>query len=133
MTRAGKRAQLAEVLSVFIEDLHSGVVTIRNIDPPLTVDGDSVYHLELAVARPEGSPCLQVFPVLVELDDAGIFIAVSNEKRALGQERNIGRHVEVTVVSARMPKEPAQRHDELLAVSCEFVDLMHVPVDDPDV
>ena len=90
-------------------------------------------NAELAGRSAEFAPGFDEASPFVEAGDAVVAIAVSNEKRAVGQERNVGRHVEVTVVSARVPKEPAQRHDELLAVSCEFVDLMHVPVDDPDV
>ena len=77
------------------------------------------------------APIHQEFPVLVELRDARAVVAVGDEHRAVGKPGKIGGTVEMRAVGA-LHRRRADGLHQLLAVMSEFVDRVHMVVDDPD-
>src|SRR6266568_9293370 len=64
--------KLVEVFAVFIEHLNTVVGTVRNVYPAVSIDGNRMRCIELAISRARSSPGQQEFSVLIELNDARV-------------------------------------------------------------
>jgi len=72
------------------------VVAVSHVDAALSVDGHTVGHPELPRAGTLRAPVLDEAPIRIELHDPVVVVAVSDEKRPIGHEGDIGRAVEMT-------------------------------------
>src|SRR6266566_7595715 len=124
--------KLVEVFAVLIEHLNAVVGPIRDVYPAVSIDGNRMRCIELAIAGARGSPGQQEFSVPVELYDACIAVTIADKKRAIRQPGDVGRPLEVFVVIARLVPLP-EGHQKLLAIVGEFEDLMMNVVHHPDV
>src|SRR4029077_7312166 len=66
--------KLVEVFAVLIEHLYTVVRPIRDVDAAVSIDGNRVWRVELAIPRARSSPGQQKLPVLIELHDARIAV-----------------------------------------------------------
>ena len=130
---------LIDKLAVLVEYLHPAVPTIADVDTPCNRIGrNAVDDIEVVRTRlPAASfaslaPRGNEFPVLVELHDAVAIVPVGDEHRAIRQERQESRPVEVRRVGA-LPADGTDRLDELFAVVRELEQRLIVVIDDPDV
>src|SRR5438309_2563395 len=124
--------KLVEVFAVFIEHLNTVVGPIRDVDAAVSIHGNRMRCIELAISRARGSPGQQEFSVLVELNDACIAVTVADKKRAIRQPGDVGRPLEVFVVIARLVSH-SKGHQKLFAIVGELEDLMMNVVHYPDV
>ena len=105
------------------------VVPVGDVDVAAGVGGDRVHAVELPPAAAGRPPVGHVGAVGVELHDAGV-AAVGDEHRAVGQERDVLRAVEVRLVVTG-DALLAQRRQQLGAVVREGVDDVPGLVDHP--
>jgi hypothetical protein len=70
---------LLQKLAVGVEDLNALVLAIADINAVVSVDDDRVRQIEFARQRSICTPRLDELAVTVELDDAGVPVAVRNE------------------------------------------------------
>src|SRR6202022_2553539 len=73
---------LAKELAFFVEDLNPEISAVRHVDIPLRIGGDAVRGVELPGLIAGLAPRLEPVPVLVDFCDAGIDIAVADERVA---------------------------------------------------
>src|SRR5581483_9754560 len=104
--RAGQTRilDLADVLSIRIENLDALILTVGHPELALGVHRDSVRNVELARLSALASPELEELAVLVELEDARILrhaappgpgsVALRNENVPVGSDRNVVGFVE---------------------------------------
>ena len=68
-------------------------------------------EVELAIADALRSPMREVLALAIELDDAGVHVAVRNVEIAIGREGDAGRFVERVFAVVRSGSAgPAERH-----------------------
>src|SRR5580765_7248415 len=91
-------------------------------------------HRAAELARPFAlaAPRRYVVPVLVELHDAAVLIAVRDEEGAVRQRCDISRPPEVLRVGSGHALL-AQGPDEFLSIACELENLLRLPIEEPDV
>ena len=122
--------------AVLVEHLDAPVEAVRHIDAAIVAHGDSVGHRELsiALARLQRPPPEQRRPILVELHDSTVRIAVADEERTIREPVDHRRSIEVLqVVVGSEDAHLAEREHLRLAVVRELVDdVVHV-IDHPDV
>src|SRR5215467_8259228 len=131
-------APLIKIFSVLIECLNAMIAPIVDKHPPrLRIDGNSVNIVEISwtfvIWRISFlTPVHQEFAVFVEFCDAGSVVAIGDKHRAVRKPCEKRRPVEVGAVGAVLLRR-ANRLHELFAVVSEFVDGMHVVINDPNV
>ena len=132
MVWLGDVGKLVEVLAVLIEDLNAIVGPIGDIHAAVSVDGNRMWRVELAVSGAGCPPGQQELSVLVELYDTRIAISVAYKKRAIRQPGDVGGPLEMFVVVAGLIPH-SKGHQQLLAIIGEFENLMMNVVNHPDV
>src|SRR5438128_1905135 len=70
-------------LAILIEDLNAVVGAVRHVDAAVAIGRYRVGSVELSRSVPGSAPRPQVFPVLVELHNACIAVAVADEERSV--------------------------------------------------
>jgi hypothetical protein len=100
---------LVQVLAVLVEYLHAVIRAIGHVDPALGINGDAVHGVEVARTRLLARfaplpPFEQVLAIGVELDDAGVDVAVADEEVAVRQPRDVRRTAELRLIAGRLPE-----------------------------
>ncbi len=84
------------------EKLNAGVFTVGNIHNSAIVYGDAVHQMKLPLARAVRAPRIQKATVRVQMNDAGVAVAIRDKHTSIGRERDIGGSVEMAAVIARL-------------------------------
>ena len=66
------------------------------------VYGNAVYQVKLFFRGSPASPCVQKIPVCVQMDDAGVGVAIGNIHAPIGGKRNIGGPSKMGTVISRL-------------------------------
>src|SRR2546430_10824534 len=83
-----------EKFAILVEDLNTVVGAIGDVDAAVAIRRHGGWGIELPWSGPRRSPGHQVLPILIELHDAGVAVAVADEERAVGQPGPVGGAVE---------------------------------------
>src|SRR4029077_380168 len=94
---------LSEILSVQIESLHPGVVTIRHVNDSLIVHRDPVRLVELSGARSRTAPLPDALALRVEFEDTSIAVAVGNIDSPVWSECDVAGSVGRTTAGRLFP------------------------------
>src|SRR5262245_44071463 len=132
MERRPNVGPLIEVFAVLVEDLDPAVGPIRHVDASPIVNGNGVNEVKLARSRARFSPRHKILPILVELYDSRVDVAIGDENPSIRKPRDIRESTEVLVVLA-LHETLAERHDEFLPIMRELEDLMQIVVNNPNV
>ena len=98
--------ELVEIFAVLIEYLNAVVGPIRNVHAAVSIHGNRMRCIELAISRARGSPSQQELSILVELNDARVAISVADKECAVRQPGNVGGALEMFVVVAWLVSHP---------------------------
>src|SRR5262245_38287691 len=94
---------LTQILSVQIESLQPGVITIRYVNDSLIVHCDPVRLVELSGTRPCASPLSDAFAFGVVFEDPCVAVAVGNIDSPVRSEGDVAGSIRCTAASRLFP------------------------------
>src|ERR1700674_3395325 len=123
-------APLSQILSVQIEALQPGVVTIRHVNDSPIVHRDPVRLVELSGTRSRTAPLPDAFALGVVLEDPRVAVAVGDVDSPVWSERDVAGSVGRTSANRLFPD--GNLH-QLLALRRKLQDHRTAGIDRPDV
>src|SRR5439155_18768840 len=107
MLRLAETSELLDIPAVLIENLHTAIPQVRNVNTAIPIDVHRVDGVELAITLARRSPLHEKLPILVELHHARVRIAIADKECSIGQPRDVGRPAKVFSSVPATPASPS--------------------------